>query len=244
MDHFREAISVAAFRYETHKGLVDCYLAQSRHREAISVATTACKQLNNSQRALTLFATVLAKDPVNMSTAKAKTLLEKALHSDPHYLPAIYLLAEIYDQELEGEKARDLLSKALKTQSTAKLHQMLADLMAKNHDEEKAMHHYNVALNLDPKNISAQEGLQKMEHATDTVLEPSYDLEMEEMNSDEAELEESETEAVWSDGDLNLASSNVSFWKAMKWEIKIKIRVFRLLNILSWNSLDEMKQIG
>ena len=40
---------------------------------------------------------------------------------------------------------------------------MLGDLLAKGHDEEKAMHHYNVALNLDPKNISAQEGLQKME---------------------------------------------------------------------------------
>ena len=108
------------FRYETHKGLVDCYLAQSRHREAISVATTACKQLNNSQRALTLFATVLAKDPLNMSCAKAKTLLEKALSLDPHYLPAIYLLAEIYEQELELEKAKDLLARALKNQSTGK----------------------------------------------------------------------------------------------------------------------------
>ena len=109
------------FRYETHKGLVDCYLAQSRHREAISVATTACKQLNNSQRALTLFATVLAKDPLNMSCAKAKTLLEKALSLDPHYLPAIYLLAEIYEQELELEKAKDLLARALKNQSTGNI---------------------------------------------------------------------------------------------------------------------------
>ena len=81
--------------------MVDCYLAQSRHREAISVATTACKQLSNSQRALTLFATVLAKDPLNMSTGKAKTLLEKALNADPNHLPAIYLLAEIYEQDLE-----------------------------------------------------------------------------------------------------------------------------------------------
>ena len=62
---------------------------------------------------------------------------------------------------------------------------MLGDLMAKGHDEEKAMHHYNVALNLDPKNVPAQEGLQKMEHATDTALEATYDMEMEEANSDE-----------------------------------------------------------
>ena len=128
MDHFREAVSIAPYRYETHKGLVDCYLAQSRHREAISVATTACKQLSNSQRALTLFATVLAKDPLNMSTAKAKTLLEKALNADPTHLPAIYLLAEIYEQELELEKAKELLNKALKTQSTGKLHQMLGKI--------------------------------------------------------------------------------------------------------------------
>jgi anaphase-promoting complex subunit 7 len=211
MDHFREAIQIAPYRYEIHKGLVDCYLAQSRHREAVSVATAACKQLNNSQRALTLFATVLSKDPLHMSTAKAKALLEKALATDPHYLPAVYLLSEILEQEVDTEKAIELLRKQLNHQSTGKLHQMLADLLAKSHDEEKAMHHYSVALNLDPKNVPAQEGLQKMEHATDTALDATYDLEMEEMNSDDADLEESETEAVWSDGDLNLASSNVSF---------------------------------
>ena len=120
-------VTICFHRYETHKGLVDCYLAQSRHREAISVATTACKQLSNSQvRALTLFATVLAKDPLNMSTAKAKTLLEKALNQDPNHLPAIYLLAEIFEQELELEKAKELLNKALKNQSTGKLHQMVS----------------------------------------------------------------------------------------------------------------------
>ena len=91
------------------------------------MATTACKQLSNSQvRALTLFATVLAKDPLNMSTAKAKTLLEKALNQDPNHLPAIYLLAEIFEQELELEKAKELLNKALKNQSTGKLHQMVS----------------------------------------------------------------------------------------------------------------------
>lgn len=58
--------------------------------------------------------------------------------------------------------------------------------------------------------MSAHEGLQKIEQATDSNQEVTYDLEMEDMNSDENELEESETEAVWSDGDLNLATSNSS----------------------------------
>lgn len=209
MNHFREAVQVAPYRYETHKGLVDCYLAQSRHREAVSVATAACKQ--GSQRVLTLLATVLAKDPLQLSLAKAKSLLEKALAADPHYLPAVYLLAEILEQEGSIEQAVDLLRKQLKNQSSGKLHQMLADLLAKTHDEEKAMEHYSIALNLDPKNVPAQEGLQKMEQATDTTLDATYDLDMEEINSDNEDLEESETEAVWSDGDLNLASSNVSY---------------------------------
>ncbi len=68
---------------------------------------------------------------------------------------------------------------------------MLADLLAKKHDDEKAMEHYTLgknahtkkreikppkshftislssALNLDPKNVSAQEGLQRIEQSQD-----------------------------------------------------------------------------
>ncbi len=147
-----------------------------------------------------------------MSLAKAKNLLEKALAADQYYLPAVYLLAEILEQEVDHEKAIELLKKQIAHQPTGKLHQMMADLLAKTHEEEKAMEHYSIALNLDPKNQPAQEGLQKMEQATDKPLDLTYELEEEiEMNSDDADLEESETEAVWSDGDLNLASSNASF---------------------------------
>jgi hypothetical protein len=35
-----------------------------------------------------------------LSASKAKSLLEKALASNPHYLPAVYLLAEILEQEM------------------------------------------------------------------------------------------------------------------------------------------------
>ena len=94
------------------------------------------------------------------------------------------------------------------THSTCKLHLMLADLLSKTHDEEKAMDHYATALNMNPRNLPAQEGLQKLEQATDTITDRTYDMDMDEMNSDDADLEESETEAVWSDGDLNLATTN------------------------------------
>jgi len=91
------------------------------------------------------------------------------------------------------------------------------------------------ALNLDPKNLAAQEGLQKIEQSSDGAHDGGNggadasisgngaafaDLDMDDINSEGEEeeeeeegvaaedLEESETEAVWSDGDLNLSANN------------------------------------
>ena len=58
----------------------------------------------NVRRALTLYANVLFKDPLQLSAAKAKSLLEKALAANSHYLPAVYLLAEILEQELNFDQ--------------------------------------------------------------------------------------------------------------------------------------------
>jgi len=54
-----------------------------------------------------------------------------------------------------------------------------------------------------------------LEQTTDTVSERTYGIDMDEGNNSDgdADLEESETEAIWSDGDLTLApnTSNRSF---------------------------------
>lgn len=86
------------------------------------------------------------KDPV--SVAKAKNVLEKALSQDESYLPAVYFLAEIYEQEMNLEAAIELLERQVEIQPTCKLHQMLGDLWARVHNEEKALDHYAVALKL------------------------------------------------------------------------------------------------
>jgi len=209
MNHFRQAMLIASYRFETHKGMVDCYLGLSRQREAVTAATSACKYLSNSPRALTLYATVLLKEP--LSVARAKSLLERA--ASTHHLPAVYLLVDLLDREGATGRAIDLLQSQLVHSSTPTLHQKLADMLAKNNEEEKAMEHYSKALSLDPKNEFALSGLQKMEQNTDG-MDTTYDLnEMEEGGSggrgspQHQELEDSETEAVWSDGDLNLVAS-------------------------------------
>jgi len=214
MNHFREALGFASHRYEAHKGLIDCYLGLSRQREAVTMATSACKHLGNSPRALTLYASVLLNEP--LSCARAKSLLEKASVSG--YLPAVYKLVELLDREGASQRAIDLLQHHLTHSSTATLHQKLADMLIKSGtgQEERAVEHYTRALALDPKNEAAIQGLQKMENNTDG-MEASYEMnEMEEkyeVNSVGraspvgADLEDSETEAVWSDGDLNLGAA-------------------------------------
>ena len=144
--------------------MVDCYLGLSRQREAVTVATGACKHLSNSPRALTLYATVLLKvlfllfffQPLNtmaqepLSVARAKSLLERAAATG--HLPAVYLLVDLLDREGATVRAIELLQRQLEGTSTATLHQLLADLLAKGGQEERAIQHYTQALALDPKN--------------------------------------------------------------------------------------------
>ncbi|XKL59260.1 hypothetical protein PGB90_000276 [Kerria lacca] len=175
--HFREAYEIAPCRYEPHKGLVDCYLAQNHIKDALSIANNCCKADNNSPRALTLYALVLMKEPVNNS--KAKALLEKALNQNDTYLPAVYLLAQVYEEETSLEPAINLLQKQINKNPTAKLHQMLADLYARSGEDEKACLHYHVALRLEPNNHKANDGLNRLEHnneTADTTIPPKVGL--------------------------------------------------------------------
>lgn len=43
-----------------------------------------------------MYALVLMKEPTN--STKAKALLEKALNQNDTYLPAVYLLAQVYEE--------------------------------------------------------------------------------------------------------------------------------------------------
>lgn len=216
VSHFRDAQQICCHRYEPHKGLVDCYVAMLRFREALTIACSAVKQLGQTPRSLTLYASVLMKDPV--SVPKAKTLLEKALQLDQLFLPAVYLLAELYEQEMTLELAIALLEKQVELRPTCKLHQMLGDLLARVHEEEKALDHYAIALNLDPNNRRALEGMHRIDNSSSKLDSTYYMPVGEEENADttydtggdvadsdnENEVDESDPEAVWSDLDIGM----------------------------------------
>ncbi|CAL1287882.1 unnamed protein product [Larinioides sclopetarius] len=161
LTYFGEAFKICPLRYETVKGLVDCYLLLHRNREASAVIGNACKNFGHSARILTLCATVMSKDP--LQAEKAKPILEKALKQDPTYLNAVYLLASIYEQERLYEKGIELLKKHMEQQTSCRLHQMLGDFLARTNEHEKALHHFSIALNMDPSNHKAAEGSQRVE---------------------------------------------------------------------------------
>ncbi|UYV80038.1 ANAPC7 [Cordylochernes scorpioides] len=179
---FREAYRIVPYRYEALKGLVDCYLSIHRIQEACSISCGAIKLIGKTPRTLTLYASVLVKDPI--SCKKAKGLLEEALKLDPNYLTAVYLLAEIYDQEKDYTKGIELLKRQTENQSTCKLHQMLGDFLARNNEHEKALQHFSIALNFEPNNIRAIEGTQRVERNPDYAEPPFDEEEFEDLEND------------------------------------------------------------
>lgn len=45
---------LSPYRYEAYEGLVNCYIAMHRLREALTVASGVCKQLGQNPRTLTV----------------------------------------------------------------------------------------------------------------------------------------------------------------------------------------------
>ncbi|KAL7301170.1 hypothetical protein TKK_0006141 [Trichogramma kaykai] len=218
LQHFRQALQLKPLRYEAHKGLVDCFVGMHRLRDASNIASSAYKQLGPTPRVLTLYASVLMKDVVTVS--KAKNLLEKAISQDESFLPAVYALAKIYEQESNLELAIELLEKQAEVQPTCKIHQMLGDLWGRIHNAEKALDHYAIALNINPSDRRVLEGMHRLESTSNAMDSSSYYMTVSDDNPDpqyeigeglpdtdnDEAADESETEAVWSDMDLEANS--------------------------------------
>lgn len=91
-----------------------------------------------------MYATVLAND--QLQVYKARNYLTKALALDESYLPAVYLLAELYERDMLLDQAIEILEKQLRLQTTFKLHQMLGDLYFRTNNVDKAQDHFTITL--------------------------------------------------------------------------------------------------
>lgn len=142
--HLRFAQQFAPHRYEVHKGLVETLISMDKLREAQMQAMKAVRQLGESPRLLVLCARTYLKDV--MSKNKAKPLLIRALELNENYLPAVFMLAEIYQEESETGEAIKLLKKQVAVQPNCKLHSMLGDFLSYEKEMNGALEHYTHAL--------------------------------------------------------------------------------------------------
>lgn len=55
LNHFRQAMQLKPYRYEAHKGLVDCFVGLHRLRDASNIASNAHKQLGSTARVLSVY---------------------------------------------------------------------------------------------------------------------------------------------------------------------------------------------
>jgi len=159
--HYREAIRLAPTYFEAYQGLVDCYLSFGQQREAMTIAKNAHKTIGANARTLTLYAQVLNKDP--QGAEKAKTMLEKALSSNPSYLSAAYLLIDILMKARHFDAAIVLLRKQLELQPTARLHQSLGDCLREKNYRAEAMEHYSKAMTLSQSPLKSLDELKNAE---------------------------------------------------------------------------------
>lgn len=201
--HIQEAMRLAPHRFEAYLGMINCYMASKRTRDALTCAGKAIKTLGSSSRTLTLYASVLSKQQ-NMAM-KAKPYLEKAMKMDPNFLEPVYIMAEILAKEHQYVKGIELLRKQLQTHSTCRLHQMLADFLTNTNEHQEALDQYSIALSLDPSNSRAKEGMERVEKHNDVGLENGYDVDVEDMdNSDnENDYEFSDVESTWSETEFS-----------------------------------------
>lgn len=54
LPHFRQAMHLKPYRFEPHKGLVDCFVGTHKLREALNIASSCYKLLGHTPRVLTV----------------------------------------------------------------------------------------------------------------------------------------------------------------------------------------------
>jgi len=202
--HYREGLQAAPHRFEIYRGIVHCYLALQRTREATTIAASCLHDIGNSPRTFTLYASVLLKDPGTAS--KGRIFLERALAVDPAYTPGVFILIDAYEQAGQRSKAIELLTKQINQQPTNKLHHILGDLLFKNGDQEKAMENYTAALMLEPNNVKTIEAINRLENALVAKLENHHlELEADDIpdSDEEPTIEDADIDPMWADMNLD-----------------------------------------
>ncbi|KAJ3005480.1 UNVERIFIED_CONTAM: Anaphase-promoting complex subunit 7 [Siphonaria sp. JEL0065] len=146
---------------ESYRGLMECYIACKRTKEALSIAKEAIQRMPNSARAVVLVGCVFSHMPDRKM--QANSAFAKALHMDPTCTEALYALASSLINDSQHMQAVHLLQENLVHVNNQVIHTRLGDVYTVMKEYEKAMEHYNIALRIDEGWEGARVGFERVE---------------------------------------------------------------------------------
>lgn len=133
---------------------------------------------------------------------KSKPLLENALDKDPYCLPAVLMMVDLLLDRGENSAAIKLIKKQCTTRPNSKLYAILGDILSKEKNHMKAVENYTIAIKMDPLNRRANVGLMALGQSTADDAEQCRTYEFEEMLEVPGNAAESESDAPWSDFEI------------------------------------------
>lgn len=143
----------------SYEGLVECYLARHQYKEAVCMAREAIEIAPRDCRAVTLVG--LALSHAKEGRDRAKRAFQKALKLDPQALRPLLALVDIYQQEGDYDTCVELLLKG--RSNTGMLEARLGEVHTLNENYMEAMTCFHTALSLNPDNLEAQRGMDRLE---------------------------------------------------------------------------------
>ena len=152
-----------------YEGLVEAYLMDEKYKEAVCMAKEAMVIAPKDPRTFTLIGLALSHSPATSRDGKekAKRAFKKALLIDPYAIRPVFALADLYTREEDFGACVELLSRAIeghgRPEEQDMIHAKLADVCAVADNYADALSHYHMALSMNPGNVVARRGLDRLE---------------------------------------------------------------------------------
>ncbi|KAH8362622.1 hypothetical protein KR200_010804, partial [Drosophila serrata] len=143
---YRDAQLHLPYRFEVFKGLFNCYLAQKRYTEAQAMCTLTLRSFQTSARCYILFGRTLFSSG-NVEVKKtARKFAQRALQIDGNYMPAVALMADIYELEGETKECLKLLEHHTTCHPHADFFVQMGNMLRTERQPIKALEYYYKAL--------------------------------------------------------------------------------------------------